>query len=296
MALMYRSRLALRQISNVQRSSFLTTSRAMSSSAQPSLSTPIKLGDVELRNRNIMGSLTRNRSVPTTVPNEVNLEYYVQRGQSAGLVMTEGTLTSPQGTNWPNAPGIWNKEQTDAWKKIVDEVHRVGGKTFCQLWHVGRIANNDMPEQKHSGRPTPLADPWTVIEEFRQAALNAKAAGFDGVELHSANGYLVHQFIDSTSNRRTDDWGGSIENRCRFGLEALKALTGVFGPGRVGVKINPAGGYNDMGMPLQETIDTFTYYIKEMLQMELAYVQFVRYSPALDPTFDGEPPPPLLYT
>jgi len=266
-----------------------------------------------------MASLTRNRSVPDTIPTDVNREYYVQRAESAGLVMTEGTLISPQGTNWPYAAGIWTEDHVKAWKPIVDGVHQVGGKTFMQLWHVGRIANNDMPLQKQTGKgvpapsaiaarggeghfahyglskdagysvPTPIDDPRKIImEEFKRGAINAKAAGFDGVELHSANGYLVHEFIDSTSNQRTDEWGGSIENRCRFGLEIMKELIEVWGPGRVGIKISPCGGYDDVGMPLQETIDTFTYYVKQLVAMDIAYVQLVRYVPLMDPEFDGK--------
>ncbi|KAG9046172.1 hypothetical protein FS837_004927 [Tulasnella sp. UAMH 9824] len=265
-----------------------------------------------------MASLTRNRSVPTTIPNDANFEYYVQRARSAGLVMTEGTVIVHQGTNWPNAAGIWSMEHARAWKRITDEVHNVGGKIFCQLWHTGRIANNDMPEQKLAGKPVPgpsavqarggeglfarfgldksagysmpepIEDPTTIIADYKNAALMAKEAGFDGVELHSANGYLVHQFLDFNTNKRTDKWGGSVENRCRFGLETLKALISVWGPDRVGIKINPCGGYDDVGMPLEETKETFTYYIQEILKLKLAYIQLVIYLPQMDPEFDGK--------
>ncbi|KAG9045972.1 hypothetical protein FS837_005330 [Tulasnella sp. UAMH 9824] len=242
------------------------------------LSSPLKVGDVELHNRNIMAAMTRNRSIPVNVPNGANVEYYTQRAEGgAGLIVTEGVLVSPQGTNWPHAPGLWSKEQTVGWKKVTDSVHEAGGKIFAQLWHLGRIAHNDMPEQKKSGKPVsgpsplvarggeghyaryglskedghsipvPLEDPRTVIEEFKVAGANAKEAGFDGVEIHSANGYLINQFLDNTSNERTDEWGGSPENRSRSGLEVAKALVDIWGPGHVGVKISPCGGYNDMG-------------------------------------------------
>jgi len=264
-----------------------------------------------------MSALTRNRAFPDTVPTDVMVEYYVQRALSAGIIASEGTLISPQGSQWPYAPGLWSKEQVQGWKKVTEGVHQVGGKIFAQLWHVGRIANNEMPEQKKAGKPvqgvsaiaarggegvftaygldksvgysipTPIQDPMTVIEEFRHAALNAKEAGFDGVELHSANGYLINQFLDSAANKREDKWGGSIENRARFGLEVTKALIDVWGPGRVGVKVSPGGGYNDVGMPLQENIDTYSYYLKEIVAMEVAYVTLVQYRAATDTVFDG---------
>ncbi|GJE88362.1 alkene reductase [Phanerochaete sordida] len=284
--------------------------KTMSTTSQmPKLSEPLTLGDLTVRNRNVMASLTRNRSVPTTVPNDANLEYYTQRAQGGcGLILTEGTLIAPQGTEWPNAPGIWSEEQAHAWKRITDSVHEAGALIFCQLWHVGRVAHTDMPEQKKAGKPVPgpsaiaarggkfrqlpggpgyitptaIEDPWTYVEEYRNAAKMAKLAGFDGVELHSANGYLIHQFLDYTSNQRTDQWGGSIENRCRLGLECLKVLVEVWGPARVGIKVNPCGGYNDMGMPIPDTMTTFTYYLTEISAMKVAYVQLVRYLPIMD--------------
>ncbi|KAH7916106.1 hypothetical protein BJ138DRAFT_1140208 [Hygrophoropsis aurantiaca] len=262
-----------------------------------------------------MSALTRSRSVPTNVPNEINLEYYRQRARGgAGLITTEGTLIVQQGSEWQNAPGIWNNEQIAGWKKITDAVHEAGGLIFNQLWHLGRINHPDAPEQKASGQPvyaptakaarggkfrflpgvpgyvTPTAidDPRILIDLFKQAAINAKEAGFDGVELHGANGYLVHQFLDSTSNERTDSYGGSIENRSRFGLEVLKELVSVWGSKRVAVRVSPAGGYNDMGMPLQENIDTFKYFISKADEMDLAYIALVRHMPAMDPVIDGK--------
>ncbi|KAJ7590033.1 hypothetical protein C8J56DRAFT_1004091 [Mycena floridula] len=269
---------------------------------------PLELGSITLKNRVFVSAMTRSRSVPTNVPNDLNLEYYKQRS-SAGLIVTEGTLIVQQGTEWPNAPGIWNKEQIAGWKKITDQVHVEGSVIYVQLWHLGRISHPEMPEQIAAGTPvygpsaiaakggkfrqlpgepgyvTPTAveDPKILIAQFKQAAINAKAAGFDGVELHGAGGYLIHQFLDSSSNQRTDKWGGSIENRARFGLETLKALVEVWGPGRVGVKLRPADGYNDTGMPLQETLDTFKYFITEADKLTLAYVYIGRRSPLGDP-------------
>ncbi|KAF5368684.1 hypothetical protein D9757_010221 [Collybiopsis confluens] len=274
---------------------------------------PIQLGSLVLRNRVFMSALTRNRSVPTSIPNSVNLEYYKQRAKSAGLIITEGTLISQQGTEWPHAPGLWNKEQVAGWKKITDAVHAEGSFIFAQLWHLGRVSHPDAPEQKTSGLPVyapsaiaarggkfrflpggpgyvtaTIDDPTQLLDAFEKAAINAKEAGFDGVELHGSNGYLVHQFLDSTSNLRTDSWGGSIENRSRFGLEALKRLIRVFGNDRVGIKLSPAGGYNDMGMPLEETIETFGHFISEAEKLGIAYFTLVRYVDALDPVIDGE--------
>ncbi|KAG2131640.1 hypothetical protein DEU56DRAFT_453182 [Suillus clintonianus] len=276
---------------------------------------PITIGPFTLRNRVIMSALTRSRSVPTNVPNDINLDYYVQRARGgAGLITTEGTLICQQGTEWQNAPGIWNKDQVAAWKKITDAVHTEGGLIFTQLWHLGRVNHPDAPEQKASGMPvygpsgiaarggkfrflpgqpgyvTPVAvdDPRVIIDLYRQAAINAKEAGFDGVELHAANGYLVHQFLDSTSNKRTDSYGGSIENRARFGLEILKEFVSVWGSKRVAVRLSPSGGYNDMGMPLQENIDTFRYFISQADLLDLGYICLVRYIPAFDPKIDGK--------
>ncbi|KAG1751714.1 hypothetical protein EDB19DRAFT_2035778 [Suillus lakei] len=269
---------------------------------------PLTIGSLTLRNRVIMSALTRSRSVPTNVPNDINLEYYAQRARGgAGLITTEGT------TEWQNAPGIWNEDQIAAWKKITDAVHTEGGLIFSQLWHLGRVSHPDAPEQKASGMPvygpsgisarggkfrflpgqpgyvTPVAldDPRVIIDLYRQAAINAKEAGFDGVELHAANGYLVHQFLDSTSNKRTDAYGGSIENRARFGLEVLNELVSIWGSKRVAVRLSPSGGYNDMGMPLQENIDTFRYFISQADVLDLGYICLVRYIPEFDPMIDG---------
>ncbi|KAF7359284.1 Artemisinic aldehyde Delta(11(13)) reductase [Mycena sanguinolenta] len=296
-----------------------------------SLFTPLKLGSITIQNRIGMSALTRNRSTET-VPNEIMQKYYVQRAVGgAGLIVSEGTLITRQGSEWAQAPGIWDKSQVIGWKKIIDAVHEAGSKMYCQvnltttcifneevdwglsqLWHLGRLSHPQAPEQIAAGvpvygpsaisarggkfrflpgapgyvTPTAIDDPTVIIDQFKQAAINAKEAGFDGVELHGANGYIVHQFLDSTSNKRTDEWGGSVENRARFALETLKAMVEVWGPD-VSLKISPAGGYNDMGMPLQETIDTYGYLLQEAEKLGLSYVTFVRYSAGQDPVIDG---------
>ncbi|KAJ7671022.1 hypothetical protein B0H17DRAFT_989380 [Mycena rosella] len=277
------------------------------------LFTPLKLGSVTIPNRIGMSALTRNRS-SATVPNELMREYYTQRSTGgAGLIVTEGALITRQGTEWTDAPGIWEQSQVEGWKKIVDSVHVAGTKIYCQLWHLGRSSHPEAPEQIAAGvpvyapsaisarggkfrflpgapgyvTPTEIEDPTVLIALFKQAAINAKAAGFDGVELHGANGYLVHQFLDSTSNKRTDKWGGSAENRARFAIETLKALIEVWGPD-VALRISPAGGYNDMGMPLAETTATFGYLLREVSKLGLSYVALVRYSPMFDLEYDGK--------
>ncbi|KAJ7086307.1 flavoprotein NADH-dependent oxidoreductase [Mycena crocata] len=301
----------------------------------PNLLSPLTIGSFTIRNRIGMSALTRNRAdAETAVPNALMKEYYMQRATGGcGLIVSEGTLVTRQGTEWPQAPGIWNKEQIAGWKDIIDAVHTTETKIYCQvgrtcipefmseltffsfywLWHLGRVNHPDAPQQIAAGEPvyapsavsarggkfrflpgvpgyvtpTEVEDPMTLIALFKQGAINAREAGFDGVELHGANGYLVHQFLDSTSNKRTDKWGGSVENRARFGLEALKVLIEVFGAD-VAVKLSPAGGYNDMGMPLPETIETFNYFITEADKLGLSYIVLARYIPFLDLEIDGK--------
>ncbi|KAF7309185.1 Oxidored-FMN domain-containing protein [Mycena kentingensis (nom. inval.)] len=279
------------------------------------LLTPLKLGSTTISNRIVMSALTRSRATKS-IPNDIMREYYVQRAEGgAGLITTEGVLVTRQGTEWPEAPGLWSQEHVDGWKKIVDGVHAAGSKIYAQLWHLGRVSHPDAPEQIAAGvpvygpsaisarggkfrqlpgepgyvTPTEISDPTTLIALYKQAAVNAKAAGFDGVELHGANGYLVHQFLDSTSNHRTDAWGGSPEKRARFAIETLKALQEVYGAD-VAIKLSPTGGYNDMGMSLDETVATFGHLLSEVdaLPTPLAYVLLARYNAMLDPEFDGK--------
>ncbi|KAJ7151606.1 hypothetical protein C8R46DRAFT_1229138 [Mycena filopes] len=281
----------------------------------PTLFTPLQIGDITIHNRLAMSACGRNRADLSTTPSEIMKGYYMQRALGGcGLIVSEATLVSRQGTVCPQSPGIWNKEQVAGWKNIVDAVHAEGSKIYCQLWHVGRTGHPDAPEQIIAGEPvyapsavaarggefrflpgkpgyvtpTEVEDPKTLIALYKQAAINAKEAGFDGVEVHGANGYLIDQFLDFTSNRRTDKWGGSAENRARFALETLKALTEVFGA-NVGLKLGPAGGINDVGMPLKDTLETFTYLISEADKMGLSYIVLCRYVAYRDPIVDGKP-------
>ncbi|KAJ3511997.1 hypothetical protein NLJ89_g3780 [Agrocybe chaxingu] len=271
---------------------------------------PLQVGTIVLKNRIAMSAMTRNRA-PRGYPSNLMKEYYIQRS-SAGLIVTEGLLITRQGTDYPNAPGIWDEKHIAGWKDIVDAVHEAGSKIYAQLWHLGRLSHPEAPEQKLAGvpvygpsaiaarggkfrglpgtpgfvKPSAIEDPWTIIAQYKQAAVNAQKAGFDGVELHAANGYLVMQFLDNTSNQRTDKWGGSVENRCRFGLEVLNALIEVFGQD-VGIKLSPAGGYNDVGMSLQDTLDTYSYFITEADKLNPGYIALVRYSLMTNERFDG---------
>nr|GAT47765.1 flavoprotein [Mycena chlorophos] len=281
----------------------------------PSLFTPLQVGSTTIANRIGMSAMTRDRSTGT-VPNDLMREYYTQRANGgASLIVTEGILITRQGTEWQEAPGIWDQAQIDGWKKITDAVHGTGSKIYAQLWHLGRVSHPQAPEQIKAGvpvyapsaisarggkfrfieghpgyvTPTEIEDPKVFVAMFKQAAVNAKAAGFDGVELHGANGYLIHQFLDSTSNTRTDAYGGSPANRARFALETLAAMQEVFGPD-VALKISPNGGYNDMGMPLDDTVATYGYLLSQAAKFPtpLSYIAIARYSRYTDVEFDGK--------
>ncbi|KAJ7512316.1 hypothetical protein B0H11DRAFT_477862 [Mycena galericulata] len=276
------------------------------------LFTPLTIGDITIKNRIGMSAMTRNRADPSRVPNHIMKKYYLQRALGgAGIIVSEATFICPQRSQYDRSPGIWNAEQVAGWRKITNVVHLAGSKMYCQLWHVGRLSNPDsdgpsaglvygpsaVPVRRGIGglnflptiigTATEIPDPTVLVSQFRAAAANAKLAGFDGVELHAASGFLVHQFLDSTSNIRTDMWGGSIENRARFGLEVLKAFVEVFGA-NVSLKISPAGGANDVGMPLQETVDTFSYFVAEADKLQLSYITLYRYIHYLDPIIEGK--------
>ncbi|TPX55068.1 hypothetical protein PhCBS80983_g05646 [Powellomyces hirtus] len=260
----------------------------------PTLDTPLDLGSLTLKNRVVMASLTRNRGV---VSNPVNATYYAQRA-STGLIVSEGTLVTPQGTEWIDCPGLYDERTTAGWTNTVAEVHKAGGVIFAQLWHLGRVCHPHLQAnvpnvgpsavkaqggkfrllQGQPGYVTPVAieKPQAYAMLYRHAAENARRAGFDGVELHAANGYLVNQFIDSKSNVRTDAYGGSPENRARFALEIIDHLIAVYGADRVGIKLSPSGGYNDMqgGEP---DLPTYTYLVTQLAHRGIAYVQVTRY-------------------
>jgi len=258
----------------------------------PNLFTPLRLGAIETPNRIFMAPLTRCRAGAGNVPSEMNAEYYRQRA-SAGLIISEATSVSPRGFGYPNTPGIFTGEQVDGWRKVTSAVHAAGGRIFLQLWHVGRISHPSFqPDGAAPLAPsaiapkgkvftgTGMADYVTpralelseipgVIAEYVLGAEYAKAAGFDGVEIHNANGYLLDQFLRDGTNRRTDLYGGPVENRARLTLEVTSAVVDVWGADRVGIRLSPGGVFNDMhdSAPLA----TFGYVLGKLTPMGLAY-------------------------
>jgi 2,4-dienoyl-CoA reductase-like NADH-dependent reductase (Old Yellow Enzyme family) len=258
----------------------------------PSLLDPITVGDLTLPNRVIMSPLTRLRGTVDNLPTALQAEYYAQRA-SAGLILSEGTPISPMGVGYAQVPGIWSAQQTELWKPIVAAVHAAGGRIFCQIWHVGRVShstflhgklpvapsaiapgghvNNVRPEQPFE---TPHALTYDeiqqIIEEFRQGAQNAKDAGFDGVEIHGANGYLLDQFLHSGSNHRTDQYGGPVENRARLMLQVADAAISVYGSGRVGMHLAPRGDV--MSMDDANPAETFLHVATELGKRKLAFL------------------------
>ncbi|KAI8844589.1 hypothetical protein BJ741DRAFT_558895 [Chytriomyces cf. hyalinus JEL632] len=261
----------------------------------PTLATPIQLGSLTLKNRVVMASLTRNRASPGGVPNDIMALYYSQRS-TAGLILSEGTFIEEIGGEWLYAPGIYTPAQINGWQKVTNAVHKNNSLIFAQLWHIGRVAHphhqagrpNVAPSavKAEGGKfrllegapgyvtPTPIDDPSHYVEIYRKAARSAKEAGFDGVELHAANGYLPHQFLESHSNKRTDAWGGSVENRSRFVLEIIKTFIAEWGDSkRVGIKLTPAGGYNDMGDSDEDARKQYTYLVQELDKLNIGYIQ-----------------------
>lgn len=260
------------------------------------LFTPIRLGPIELSNRFVMAPMTRNRAGAGDVPTALNAEYYAQRA-SAGLIITEASQVSPQGKGYPGTPGIYSREQVQGWTRVTDAVHAHGGNIFLQLWHVGRIShpvlqeNGATPVAPSAIRPagetltgkgmeafvTPraleTAEIPGIVEAYRKGAENALAAGFDGVEIHAANGYLIDQFLRDGSNRRTDQYGGTLENRSRFLLEVTEAVAGAIGADRVGVRFSPTSGFNDMRDSSPQS--TFEYAAAQLARFGLAYLHAV---------------------
>jgi N-ethylmaleimide reductase len=256
------------------------------------LFSPYRLGDLELANRLVMSPMTRSRAVDGNVPNPLAPAYYAQRA-SAGLIVTEATQVSPQGVGYIRTPGMHSAAQVAGWKRITEAVHRAGGKIFAQLWHVGRVSHPDFHDGALPVAPsalpvegeaftsrgrTKLVTPRalatdelaSIVAQFRAAAENAKAAGFDGVELHGANGYLLDQFLRDGANRRTDAYGGSIENRVRFPLEVADAVVGVWGPRRVGYKLSPY--FSGYSMSDSNPIETFAFITAELSKRGLLYL------------------------
>ena len=253
---------------------------------------PLKLGDVDLPNRIIMAPLTRCRASDGRVPNAMMAEYYAERAM-AGLILTEATSVTPMGVGYPDTPGIWSNEQIEGWKLITQAVHAKGGFIFLQLWHVGRISdplylNGELPVAPSAITPaghvslvrpqkafvTPraleLKEISAIVECYRKGAENAKRAGFDGVEIHGANGYLLDQFLQDGTNKRTDQYGGAIENRARLMLEAVDAAISVWGAGRVGLHLAPRGDAHDMKD--SNPAITFGYVAEQMAERKIAFI------------------------
>jgi 2,4-dienoyl-CoA reductase-like NADH-dependent reductase (Old Yellow Enzyme family) len=259
----------------------------------PSLFDPITIGDLQLPNRIIMAPLTRNRSTGAgRVPNELMRDYYMQRA-SAGAIIAEATSVTPAGVGYPQTPGIWSAEQVKGWRIVTDGVHKAGGKILLQLWHVGRISDPSYhngaapvapsaiapkghvsllrPERPYAvPRALETAEVQGVVEAFRIGAENAKAAGFDGVEIHGANGYLLDQFLQDSTNKRTDRYGGSIENRARLMLEVTDAVVSVWGAGKVGLHLAPRADAHDMGD--SNLSETFGYVAREVGKRKIAFI------------------------
>ncbi|RYZ42378.1 MAG: alkene reductase [Myxococcaceae bacterium] len=258
------------------------------------LFSPFRLGRLELKNRLVMAPMTRSRAqVAGNVANPLAATYYAQRA-SAGLIISEGTQVSPQGVGYIRTPGIHSPEQVAGWRVVTEAVHAAGGRIYAQLWHVGRVSHPDFHDGQlpvapsaigHDGevftlkgrtrtvtpRALELEEIPGVVEQFRHAAGNALEAGFDGVELHGANGYLLDQFLRDGSNQRTDVYGGSIENRARFPLEVTRAVAGVWGAERVGYRILPQS-FAPVGMKDSTPVETFTYLAREFDRLGLGYL------------------------
>jgi 2,4-dienoyl-CoA reductase-like NADH-dependent reductase (Old Yellow Enzyme family) len=258
-----------------------------------SLFDPIKVGALELPNRIIMSPLTRSRAAnPGRVPNELMAQYYLQRA-SAGLIISEATAVSPQGVGYADTPGIWSDEQVAGWRKVTSAVHAAGGRIVLQLWHVGRISDplfldgalpvapSAIAAQGHvslvrperayvTPRALALDEIPGIIAAFRKGAENAKAAGFDGVEVHGANGYLLDQFLQDSTNHRTDIYGGSLENRARLMLEITDACIEVWGADRVGMHLAPACDAHSMGD--SDPLATFSYVARELGRRGIAFI------------------------
>ncbi|HEY8608513.1 MAG TPA: alkene reductase [Noviherbaspirillum sp.] len=254
---------------------------------------PITVGDLQLPNRIFMAPLTRARATGEgRVPNALMREYYVQRA-SAGLILSEATAVTPQGVGYADTPGIWSDEQVAGWKQITDAVHAAGGHIFLQLWHVGRISDpvfldgqlpvapSAIAAQGHVSLVRPKREYVTpralaldeipgIVEAYRKGAQNAKLAGFDGVEIHGANGYLLDQFLQDSTNRRDDAYGGSIENRARLMLEVTDACISVWGPDRVGMHLAPRGDSHSMGDA--DPAATFGYVARELGKRRIAFI------------------------
>ncbi|KAJ5683448.1 NADPH dehydrogenase [Penicillium macrosclerotiorum] len=254
------------------------------------LNSPLRIGLLDLKHRVVMAPMTRNRADDHHVPLDMVREYYAQRASTPGtLLISEGTFISERAGGMENVPGIWNNDQITQWKTVTDAVHAKGSYIYCQLWALGRaaripvitqeghevISSSDVPMSDSIAIPRPLTEEEILgwIEDYARAAQNAIAAGFDGVEIHGANGYLCDQFLQDTCNKRTDRWGGSIENRSRFGFEVAKAVAAAVGPERTGYRISPWSHFQDMRMDDLEP--QFEHLAHQLNQLGLAYLHVV---------------------
>ena len=258
----------------------------------PTLLDPLQIGALTLRNRIIMAPLTRKRAGDERVPNALMAKYYSERA-SAGLILAEATSVTPQGVGYAATPGIWSQEQVAGWKLVTEAVHAAGGKIFLQLWHVGRVSdpiflNGELPvapsaiaPQGHvslvrperpfvTPRALELAEIPGIVDAYRKGAENARAAGFDGVQVHGANGYLLDQFLQDSTNHRTDAYGGPIENRARLMLEVVDACIEVWGANRVGMHLAPRGDAHTMGD--SDAAATFGYVARELGKRKIAFI------------------------
>ncbi len=248
--------------------------------------------DLILKNRMVLAPLTRGRSGRSQIPNQVNVDYYTQRA-SGGLLISEGTVISKQAMGWAGVAAIYDPQHVEGWKKVTKSVHEANGAIFCQLWHMGRQASSVFhgiqpvaasaiaavgQVTDYERNKVPFEVPRSldtdeipgIVEVFRQAAINAKEAGFDGVEVHSANGYLLDSFLQSVSNVRTDKYGGSFENRFRIVAEVLDAVLTVFPPSRVGIRLSPNGAFGSVGSA--DNFEAFKYYIARLNKYNLGYL------------------------
>lgn len=274
---------------------------------------PLKLGSLELPNRIIMAPLTRCRATNGRVPTPLMAKYYAQRS-NAGLILSEATSVCARGVGYPDTPGIWSDAQVEGWKGVTEAIHGNGGLIMLQLWHVGRISHPSYLDGEPPVAPSAIAadghvslirpkapfptphaltheDITGIIADFRHGAENARKAGFDGVQLHSANGYLIDQFLQDSTNHREDQYGGSIENRCRFLLEVLDAVLEVWEPGRVGVHLAPRGDAHDMGDSNPHAL--FIHVAQQLRKREISFISAREHhkepalGPAIKEAFDG---------
>ena len=267
--------------------------------SQSDLFTPFQAGALSLANRVVMAPLTRNRA-PGSLPNALMAAYYAQRA-SAGLLITEATAISHQGQGYADVPGLWTDEQVKGWRTVTDAVHAAGGKIVTQLWHVGRVSHTELqpgggapvapsaitaktktvlihdgvPAFADTSAPRALesAEIPAIVQDYRRAARNAIAAGFDGVEVHAANGYLIDQFLKTGANQRSDEWGGSIENRARFLLEVMRAICDEIGGARTGIRLSPVTPANDIVDADPQPL--FDHVVRQLAPLGLAYIHVI---------------------